>query len=207
MKAHNLRIPKLSLLVPIAPSKPELWAFKDKRAFFLGHPVEHRQYILCICVLQHSFGLGIGNCCNIWENLRRRRPKVGCIDQRERDKIFLWSVNMCCSGWEVHWSPVNSIKHRLEPLQTSVIQLLSAQEVSPANTTWSLSNIIHRFGWVTVDARWHVAMQGQGWCCIKAALHWSSILHPAYLSARHSTHNATLKIIDKFRSIRWRIGL
>ena len=40
-KADNLRIPKLSLLVPIAASKPELKAFKDKRAFFWGHPVSH----------------------------------------------------------------------------------------------------------------------------------------------------------------------
>ena len=39
MKAHNLRIPKLSLLAPIAASKLEVNAFKDKRAFFLGHPV------------------------------------------------------------------------------------------------------------------------------------------------------------------------
>ena len=39
MKAHNQRIPKLSLLDPIAASKPGLRAFKDKRAFFLGHPV------------------------------------------------------------------------------------------------------------------------------------------------------------------------
>ena len=39
MKAHNLRIPKLSLLVPLAASKPELQAFKEKNPVFLGHRV------------------------------------------------------------------------------------------------------------------------------------------------------------------------
>ena len=39
MKAENERILKLSRLLSIGATKPELWAFEDKRAFFLGHPV------------------------------------------------------------------------------------------------------------------------------------------------------------------------
>ena len=39
MKAENLRIPKLSLLLHLEDSKPGLWAIKHDRAFFFRHPV------------------------------------------------------------------------------------------------------------------------------------------------------------------------
>ena len=39
MKAENLRIPKLSLLLHLGDSKPGLRAIKNDRAFFLRHPV------------------------------------------------------------------------------------------------------------------------------------------------------------------------
>ena len=40
MKADNLRISKLPLLVQIAASKLELEAFEREQALFLGHSVE-----------------------------------------------------------------------------------------------------------------------------------------------------------------------
>ena len=40
MKAGNPRIWKLTLLVLIAASKLELYAFEHKKTFFLGHPVD-----------------------------------------------------------------------------------------------------------------------------------------------------------------------
>ena len=39
MKAENLRIPKLSLLLHLGDSKPELWDIKHDRFFFFRHPV------------------------------------------------------------------------------------------------------------------------------------------------------------------------
>ena len=46
MKAENLRIPKLSLLLHLVDSKPGLWAIKHDRAFFLRHPVLNNRTIL-----------------------------------------------------------------------------------------------------------------------------------------------------------------
>ena len=40
MKAENMKFSKLVVLSPIGPLKQEIFASKDKRAFFLGHPVD-----------------------------------------------------------------------------------------------------------------------------------------------------------------------
>jgi len=39
MKAENMQFSKLVRLFPIGAFRPEILASKDKRAFFLGHPV------------------------------------------------------------------------------------------------------------------------------------------------------------------------
>ena len=39
MKAENIQFSKLVRLFPIGDFRPEILASKDKRAFFLGHPV------------------------------------------------------------------------------------------------------------------------------------------------------------------------
>ena len=39
MKAENMKFSKLVQLCPIGVFKPEIFAYKDKRAVFFGHPV------------------------------------------------------------------------------------------------------------------------------------------------------------------------
>ena len=58
MKAENLRIPKLSLLLHLGDSKPGLWAIKHDLAFFLRHPVSIYFILLGRHTCRHLTGTG-----------------------------------------------------------------------------------------------------------------------------------------------------
>ena len=133
--------------------------------------------------------------------------------------------------WEIHWSPVNSIKHRLEPLEPPVIELLSAQEVSPANNNIRVMRHRYRkyaghFKKLITSIKWFLRLSFSASFSVKVHISstrwvkgdtmWRKCRDAVYCCIKAAlnwscicnlhicSHNATVKIIDK---IRWHIGL